>query len=73
MNDTQNTPQDGGPKKITRPQEGRMLAGVCAGFARHFDIDANLVRVGAVLFTCLGGSGILAYLICWLIIPEEDA
>lgn len=73
MTDTENTSGPNEPKKITRPQEGRMLAGICAGFARHFEIDVNLVRVGAVLFTCLGGSGILAYLICWLIIPEEDA
>lgn len=71
MNDTQSSPPES-PKKIVRTQEGRMLAGVCSGFARHFEIDVNLVRVGWVLLTCLGGSGILAYIICWLILPEEE-
>ena len=72
MNDTQSLPPEE-PKKIIRPQEGRMLAGVCAGFARHFEIDVNLVRIGLILFSCLAGGGILAYLVCWLIIPEEEA
>jgi len=50
-----------------------MIAGVCAGFARHFGLDATLVRILWVLITCLGGAGIIAYLICWIIIPEEGS
>ncbi len=74
MNDTENTPPPAPPeKRVTRPTEGRMIAGVCAGLARYFEMDATLIRVAAVLFTCLGGSGILAYIICWLVIPEETA
>jgi len=60
-------------KKLLRPQDGRMIAGVCAGFARHFGLDATLVRILWVLITCLGGAGIIAYLICWIIIPEEGS
>ena len=73
MNDTENPTPAPEPKKVMRPQEGRMIAGVCAGMAKYFEMDPTLIRVAAVLFTCLGGSGILAYLICWLVIPEETA
>ena len=58
-------------KKLVRTQDGRMLAGVCSGIARYFQVDATIVRVLWVLITCLGGAGLLAYLICWLVIPEE--
>lgn len=58
-------------KKLVRPRDGRMIAGVCAGVARYFGLDATLIRVIWVLLVCLAGTGILAYLICWLIIPEE--
>lgn len=47
--------------RLYRPMEDRMLAGVCAGLARFFGIDVPLVRIGWVLFTLLGGSGVLAY------------
>ena len=70
-NPTSENPQMPPQKKVTRPQEGRMIAGVCAGLARYFDVDATIVRVGLVLFSCLGGAGVLSYLICWLVIPEE--
>ena len=62
---------DSGEKKLSRPRDGRMIAGVCAGVGRHFQIDATLVRVIWVVGTCLGGAGIVAYLICWIVIPEE--
>lgn len=59
-------------RALRRPNEGRMLAGVCAALARHFGLDVTLVRLGLVLFTLLGGSGVLAYLIGWLMIPDEQ-
>jgi phage shock protein PspC (stress-responsive transcriptional regulator) len=58
-------------KKLLRPTEDRWIGGVCSGVARYFEIDATLVRVAWILFLCLGGSGLLAYLICWLVIPSE--
>ncbi len=58
-------------KKLTRSATDRKLAGVCAGIAAYFDIDPTVVRIGWVLFCLLGGSGVLAYLLCALIIPEE--
>lgn len=47
-----------------------MLAGVCAGIAEYFDWDPTLVRLAWALFCVLGGSGVLAYLIAAVIIPD---
>ncbi len=58
-------------KKLYRSRTDSMIAGVCGGLAEYFDIDASLVRVGAVLFTLAWGSGILAYVILWLIVAQK--
>ena len=58
-------------KKLYRNTENKMLAGVCSGIADYFDIDPPLVRLGWVLFSLLGGSGLLAYIIAAIIIPER--
>lgn len=50
-----------------------MVAGVCGGIAEYFGIDANLVRLVLVVLTFFGGTGVLIYLIAWLLIPEADA
>ena len=61
-------------KKLLRPIDGAMIGGVCAGLARYFGVDVTIVRLAAVLVALLGvGSPILIYVICWLIIPQEDA
>ena len=59
-------------KKLTRSRIDRRLAGVCAGLGEYFGIDPTLIRIGWVVFCLLGGSGILAYILCALIIPEEE-
>ena len=48
-----------------------MIDGVCAGIAEYFNIDPTLVRLGAVALTIAGGSGILAYIICAVVIPRN--
>jgi len=48
-----------------------MVAGVCEGLARYFDVNPALYRVGFVVLTLLGGAGILIYLAAVLVIPEE--
>ena len=48
-----------------------MLVGVCSGIAAYFSIDPVLVRLGWIIFCCLGGSGFLAYLVAAVLIPEE--
>lgn len=58
-------------KKLYRKNEGKMLLGVCAGLADYLAMDPTVVRLLWVLFTCVGGSGILAYIICAIIMPVE--
>ncbi len=58
--------------KLYRSESDRMIAGVCGGIAAYFDIDASLVRLGFIAIILLGGSGLLAYLILWLILPSES-
>ena len=58
-------------KKLYRSKTEKKLAGVCGGLAKYFSIDPTLVRLGLVAFYLLGGSGILAYIICAFVIPEE--
>ena len=60
-----------GGKRLLRLKSGRMVAGVCAGLAAYFKVDVNLVRLGFGVFTVFYGLGILAYLIAWVVLPEE--
>jgi phage shock protein PspC (stress-responsive transcriptional regulator) len=59
------------PKKLTRSKNNAFIAGVCAGLGEFFNLDPTLVRIIFVLFTLLGGSGVLLYIILWLIIPSK--
>ena len=58
-------------KKLYRSDENKMLAGVCGGIAEYFNIDSTLVRLAWVVFCLLGGSGLLAYIIAALIMPDR--
>jgi len=57
-------------KRLCRSRNNRTLAGVCAGIAEYYGWDPTLVRVAWIVLTLLGGSGILLYLIMWLVMPE---
>lgn len=59
-------------KKLVRPTEGRVVAGVARGMADYFGIDVVWMRIGWTLLLLPGGlPGILPYFACWLLIPEE--
>jgi len=58
-------------KKLYRSSKDRMLGGVAAGLAEYFNIDSTLIRVLFVVTLFLGGTGILAYIILWIVVPEE--
>jgi phage shock protein C len=60
-----------GAKKLVRPREGRMLAGVCAGLGDYFGIDANIVRLVLAALVLFGGLGALIYVVAWAVVPEE--
>src|SRR5262249_10894454 len=63
----------GGPKRRMRSRTDKKLGGVCAGVADYFDMDATLVRVLWLLVVLCGGTGILLYLILWLVLPLAPA
>jgi phage shock protein PspC (stress-responsive transcriptional regulator) len=58
-------------KTLYRSRDERMIAGVCGGLAEYFEIDATLVRLLFVAAALLGGPGLLAYLICLVLMPLE--
>ena len=57
-------------KKLYRDPRNGMLAGVCAGIAEYFNMDPTIIRLAWVLFSLLGGSGVLGYIIAAIVIPE---
>jgi phage shock protein PspC (stress-responsive transcriptional regulator) len=57
-------------KILVRSTNDRKLAGVCAGLADYFDLDPTIVRVLWVLAFFCAGSGLLAYIILWVAVPE---
>ena len=56
-------------KRLYKSRDNRMISGVCAGIAEYFGIDPTLVRLAWVVFSLLGGSGLLAYIIAAIIVP----
>jgi phage shock protein C len=58
-------------RKLYRSRTNRKLAGICGGLGRYFNVDATLLRVLFVLLAVLGGSGLVLYLVLWIIIPSE--
>ncbi len=58
-------------KRLYRSRESRMIAGVCGGLAEYFDMDPTIVRLILVTAALVGGSGLLAYILAWIIIPER--
>ena len=58
-------------RKLMRSRTNRKIAGVCAGFAEYFDLDVTVVRVVWLIVALFGGGGILAYIIAWIVMPEE--
>ncbi len=60
-------------KKLVRPNNDRMIAGVCAGLGNYFGVDPTIIRILFVLFAIFVGGGILAYIILWIVMPDETA
>ena len=62
-------------KRLHRSRTEKMVGGVCGGLAEYFRVDPTIVRVIWVALTILPipGSAILAYLILWIVVPQEPA
>ncbi len=59
--------------KLYRSRRHRVIGGVCGGLAQYFAADVSVIRLAWVLFSLLGGAGIVLYLLAWIIIPERQA
>lgn len=59
-------------KKLYKSTRCRKLCGVCGGIAEFLNVDPNIIRVLWILFSCMGGAGIVAYIIIAIILPEES-
>ena len=59
-------------KKLYRSIANKKLCGVCGGIGEYFELDPNLIRILWIIFALAGGSGLLAYIICAIIMPTQD-
>ncbi len=57
-------------KKIYRSSTNYKLAGVCGGIGEYFNIDPTLIRLAWILFSVMGGAGVLAYIIAAIVMPK---
>ena len=66
-------PQPATVYRLERRSTDRILGGVASGLADHFGLDPVLFRIGFVVLAVFGGSGVLLYVLGWLLLPEEGA
>ncbi len=67
------SPATGGKKKLMRSSTDKKIAGVCAGLADYFDMDPTVIRVLWLVAVLCAGTGILAYIILWIVLPLAPA
>ena len=59
----------GAERRLYRSSSERVLAGICGGLGEYFALDPVWFRIGFVVLALGGGSGILIYLLMWVVIP----
>lgn len=59
-------------RRLVRPRQGRMIAGVCAGLGRRFGWSAGFVRLLFLLSLLLPGTQVIVYLVLWILMPNEE-
>ena len=59
-------------KKLYRSTENKIIAGVCGGLADYFGLDATLMRIIWILLVLMAGTGLLAYIIAWILMPIQQ-
>ena len=57
--------------KLSLDKANGKLAGVCSGWGRYLGVDPIIIRLGFVLLSFFEGSGVLVYLVCWAVMPNE--
>ncbi|HKV23703.1 MAG TPA: PspC domain-containing protein [Candidatus Acidoferrum sp.] len=63
------SPATGSPKRLMRSSTDKKLGGVCAGLADYFDADPTIIRLLWLLLVLCAGTGVLAYVILWIVLP----
>ncbi|NLI39818.1 MAG: PspC domain-containing protein [Caldisericales bacterium] len=58
-------------KRLYRSRKNRVLGGVCGGLADYLNLDVSMVRLVAILVIFFGGLSFLAYIVLWIVVPEE--
>ena len=58
-------------KKLYRSKKNRKIAGICGGIAEYFDIDPIIIRLITLILVLSAGGGLIAYIVAWIIVPEE--
>jgi phage shock protein C len=58
-------------KRLYRSDEDKKIAGVCGGLGEYFDIDPTIIRLLWVSIVLAFGSGIIAYILAWIIVPKR--
>jgi len=58
-------------KRLYRSSKDKQLGGVCGGLADYLEIDSSVVRIASILLLFVAGTGFLAYLVAWLVIPLD--
>jgi len=59
-------------KKLYRSETDKMIGGVCGGIAEYFDIDSTIVRLIFALIVISGGTGLVLYVILWIVVPTKS-
>jgi phage shock protein PspC (stress-responsive transcriptional regulator) len=57
---------------LKRDTKNGLISGVCAGIAKYLDVDPLFMRIAFILSVVCSGTGVLIYLLLWLLIPEEE-
>ncbi len=58
-------------KRVYRNRKDKIIAGVCSGLGEYFSIDPVIIRLIWIIAVLLFGTGILAYILAWIVIPKK--
>lgn len=58
-------------KRLYKSRNNKMISGICGGIAEYLNIDPTIVRLLWIIFSLAGGSGVLAYIICIFVFPDN--
>ncbi|OLN29385.1 PspC domain-containing protein [Desulfosporosinus metallidurans] len=59
-------------KRLYRSSQDKQVGGVCGGLAEYLNLDPSLVRIATILLIFVAGTGFLAYLVAWFVVPLDS-